>query len=95
VHGLPDEAVLEIPCLVNASGIFPLAVPEVPRSVWGLIAAVKNYEQLVVEAAVSGSREKALLALMAHPLVSDYDLAAPMLEEMLNANHLYLPRFFP
>jgi 6-phospho-beta-glucosidase len=100
-RGLPDEAVLEIPCLVNAGGIFPLAIlqttegGQLPQAVWGLIAAVKNYEQLVVEAAVSGSRQKALLALMAHPLVSDYDLAAPMLEEMLAANRAYLPQFFP
>jgi 6-phospho-beta-glucosidase len=94
VPGLPGDAVLEIPCLVNASGIHPLNVPAVPSSVWGLIAAVKNYEQLAVEAAVTGSRQTALLALMAHPLVGDYEVAGPLLDEMLAANRAYLPQFY-
>ena len=94
VDGLPDDAVLEIPCVVNASGIYPLRQPEVPRAVWGLVAAVKNYEQLTVEAAVNGSRELALLALLAHPLVGEYEVALPLLEEMLEANRHFLGRFF-
>jgi 6-phospho-beta-glucosidase len=91
---LPDDAVIEVPCLVNASGIFPLRQPEIPPAVWGLIAAVKNYEQLTVEAAVTGSREIALLALLAHPLVGDYEKAKALLAEMLEANRTYLPGFF-
>jgi 6-phospho-beta-glucosidase len=94
VSGMPDDAVLEIPCLVNASGIFPIRQPEVPRVMWGLISAVKTYEQYAVEAAVTGSRETALLALMAHPLVGEIEIAKPMLEEMLLANQTFLPRFF-
>jgi len=95
VDCLPDDAVIEVPCLVNASGIFPLRQPEIPRTVWGLIAAVKNYEQLTVEAAVTGNRDTALLALLAHPLVSDYEKAKTLLQEMLEANRAYLPQFYP
>ncbi|MGQ9793785.1 MAG: 6-phospho-beta-glucosidase [Anaerolineae bacterium] len=95
VPGLPDEAVVEIPCLVNATGIYALHVPQLPRAVWGLIAAVKNYEQLVVEAAVNGSRQAALLAMLAHPLIREYELAVPLLDELLAANRQYLPQFFP
>jgi 6-phospho-beta-glucosidase len=95
VPGLPDDAVLELPCLVNTSGIFPLRQPSVPQAVWGLVSAVKNYEQLTIEAAVTGSREKALLALLAHPLVGEYETAMPLLDEMLEANRTYLPQFFP
>lgn len=95
VPGLPDDAVVEIPCLVNATGIHALHVPQLPRAVWGLIAAVKNYEQLVVEAAVSGSRQVALLAMLAHPLIREYELAVPLLDELLAANRQYLPQFFP
>jgi 6-phospho-beta-glucosidase len=94
IKGLPDDAVVEIPCIVNASGIHALHVPELPRTVWGIIAAVKNYEQLAVEAAVTGSRETALMALLAHPLVKDYDIAMPLLDELLEANRAYLPQFF-
>jgi 6-phospho-beta-glucosidase len=94
VPGLPENAVLELPCVVNASGIFPLRMNAVPQEVWGLIAAVKNYEQLAVKAAVSGDRDTALLALMAHPLVGDYEIAVPLLDEMLEANRAYLPQFY-
>jgi 6-phospho-beta-glucosidase len=91
---LPDDAVIEVPCLVNASGIFPLRQRELPRAVWGLIAAVKNYEQLTIEAAITGNCDTALLALLAHPLVGDYEKAKALLAEMLEANRRYLPQFF-
>ncbi len=94
VSFLPDEAVLEMPCTINAAGIFPLVQPEIPKAVWGLVAAVKNYEQLTVEAAVTGDRKLALEALLAHPLVGDWDVAEKLLDEMLEANRAYLPRFF-
>jgi 6-phospho-beta-glucosidase len=92
---LPDDAVIEVPCMVNASGIFPLRQPDIPQAVWGLIAAVKNYEQLVVDAAVTGDRDTALLALLAHPLVGDYEKAKAILAEMLEANREFLPQFYP
>jgi 6-phospho-beta-glucosidase len=95
VPGYAPEAVFEIPCLVSASGIQPLSVPAIPAAVQGIIAAVKNYEQLAVEAALTGNRQTALFALMAHPLVGDYDIARPLLDEMLQANRAYLPQFFP
>jgi 6-phospho-beta-glucosidase len=94
VRMLPDEAVIETACIVNRSGIKPLALGEPPSSVWGLVCAVKNYEQLTVEAAVEGSREKALQALLAHPLIMDYDLARPLLDDLLEANRQWLPQFF-
>lgn len=94
VDMLPDDAVVEIPCVVNASGIQTIRQPSLPKPVWGLVAAVKNYEQLAVEAAVTGNRDAALLALLAHPLVHDYDIAKPLLSELLEANRSFLPQFF-
>ena len=90
---LPNDAVVELPCLVNSYGITPLTVGEVPKQIWGLIAAVKNYEQLAVEAALTGSVDLAEMALLAHPLVGDYEIIKPMLKEMLEANKQYLPQF--
>jgi 6-phospho-beta-glucosidase len=92
---LSDDAVIEVPCMVNASGIFPLRQPDIPRTIWGLVAAVKNYEQLTVEAAVSGDRDTALLALLAHPLVGDFEKAKAILVDMLEANREFLPQFYP
>ncbi len=94
VKFLPDDAVIETACIVNASGIKPLPQPDVPKFTWGMIAAVKNYEQLAIEAAMTGDRNLVLAALAAHPLVRDVDRALPMMEELLEANKQYLPNFF-
>jgi 6-phospho-beta-glucosidase len=49
---------------------------------------VKAHETLTIEAAMTRSRELALQALLAHPLVSDIDVAEPLLDEMLAAHGL-------
>lgn len=92
---LPDSAVVEIPCLVNRRGMSPLHVGQVPPMCWGLISAVKNYEQLAVEAAVEGDVTKMKWALLAHPLVREYELVEKLVPELLEANRQYLPQFFP
>ena len=90
---LPDCSVVEIPCLVNKRGMSPLNVGNVPDMCWGLIAAVKNYEKLAVEAAVEGSIRKMKLALMAHPLIREYELVEKLVPELLEANKDFLPQF--
>ena len=90
---LPDAAVVEIPCLVNRRGMAPIHVAHVPEMCWGLIAAVKNYEMLAVEAAVEGNVTKMKWALLAHPLVREYDLVEKLVPELLEANKEYLPQF--
>ena len=72
---LPGDAVIETACMVNAAGAAPVSFRSFPDSVWGLVSAVKNYESLTVDAAVTGDRDKALFALLAHPLILDLDLA--------------------
>ena len=80
--------------IFNASGVEGMQIPEGYKPFWGLISSVKEYEQLAVVAANTGSREIALQALMAHPLVRDYDVAVPLLNELLEANKKFLPQFF-
>ena len=91
---LPGEAVIETPCMINAAGVMPIAQEPPPKAVWGLIAAVKNYEMLAVEAAATGSRDMALLALLAHPLTGDYAISKKLLDKLLEVNKEYLPYFF-
>jgi 6-phospho-beta-glucosidase len=90
---LPDDVVVEVPAMVNRSGARPLPVEEVPPAVRGLMQAVKAYEQLTVEAALTGSRDAALLALVAHPLVPTVGIAEKLLDRVLEANRPYLPQF--
>jgi 6-phospho-beta-glucosidase len=61
----------------------------------GLVARCKAYERLAVEAAVSGSRETMIRALVANPLVGQYPLAEELADGLLAANRHFLPRFFP
>lgn len=91
---LPDDACIEVNCEVRGDGPVPVPVTVVPEAVKGLIHAVKTYEQLAIQAAVTGCRETALTALAHHPLVPSVNDAEAMLDEMLERNQAYLPRFF-
>ena len=90
---LPDDAVVEVPCAINRSGATPAVSAGLHRATGGLVAAVSAYERLAVEAAVTGNRETAFLALLAHPLISQIKPAEQLLDELLVANAAHLPRF--
>lgn len=91
---LPEDAVIEVNCVIGKDGAAPIGIVEAPLAVRGLICQVKAYEILAIEAAVEGNKDKALLALMNHPLVHDVKDAKGMLDEMLEAHREYLPAFF-
>jgi 6-phospho-beta-glucosidase len=91
VDGIPADASVEIACVVDRTGPHPLRFGEIPLPVRGLIQAVKAYESLTVQAAVEGSRRVAMQALMAHPLVPSWEVAEPLLDELLAANRPWLP----
>lgn len=93
LDGLPDDAVVEVPCRVGAEGATPLPLEPMPEHAAGLVRAVKAYERLTIEAALSGSRRTALLALLSHPLVGRLEVAEPLLDELLAAHAEHLPRF--
>lgn len=93
VDWLPDDAVIETACMVNAAGVRPINISPAPKAVRGLISAVKNYEQLAVEAAVTGSMETAEMALLAHPLVGDWEIIKKMLPKLMEANKQWLTNF--
>ena len=93
VSFLPDDASVETACIVNAAGIRPLKVSGIPAGVSGLIHAVKEYEQLAVEAAVTGDLRTAKLALLAHPLVREMEIIDALLPELMACNAAYLPQF--
>jgi 6-phospho-beta-glucosidase len=91
---LPDSAVVEIAARIDRDGAHPLPLAPLAPEMRALVQAAKAYEELTVEAAVSGDRRTALRALMANPLVGDWDIAEPLLDALLEANRVHLPRFF-
>jgi 6-phospho-beta-glucosidase len=89
----PDDWVLELPARVARTGIVPLPADPLPPVCFALIAAVKAYEQLTVEAAVHGDRQAAYQALLAHPLGPPADKVQAVLEDMLDTHRENLPQF--
>jgi len=93
VPGWPADWVAELPCRVSERGIDPLPARPLPPLAEGLVRAVKAYELLTAEAAVTGSKEAALQALVAHPLGPGADLAPAFWEDLLLTHAPYLPAF--
>ena len=90
----PADWVLEMPCKIDKAGIHPLPAEPLPPACFGLVAQVKMYELLAVEAAVHSDRNAAYQALLAHPLGPKADKVQEVLEDMLETNRQYLPQFW-
>ena len=93
--GLPDDAVVEIPARVDRDGAHPVPLSPLDPDMLGLVQQAKAYERLAVAAARTGDRTIALRALLANPLVRNWEIARPLLDELLAANRELLPRFSP
>ncbi len=94
VAGWPEDWVLEMACKVDKEGVHPLPAEPLPPACFGLLAQVKAYELLTVEAAVNGSRDLAYQALLAHPLGPTADKIQAVLDDMLITHRAYLPQFW-
>ncbi|GAA2423123.1 6-phospho-beta-glucosidase [Streptomyces glaucus] len=77
---LDAEAVVEVPCLVDANGAHPVAADPLPGHATGLVCAVKAVEREVLAAAESGSRAAAVKAFALHPLVDSVTVARRLVE---------------
>ncbi|WP_336109914.1 6-phospho-beta-glucosidase [Streptomyces sp. PTD9-10] len=77
---LDPDAVIEVPCLVDANGAHPVAVDPLPGHAAGLVCAVKAVEREVLAAAESGSRATAVKAFALHPLVDSVNVARRLVE---------------
>jgi len=93
VPGWPADWVAELPCRVSAAGLHPLPARPLPPLADGLVRMVKAYELLTAEAAVTGSVEAALQALVAHPLGPGADRAPAFWDDLLLTHAQYLPAF--
>ncbi|MDW4905854.1 6-phospho-beta-glucosidase [Streptomyces sp. ADMS] len=87
---LPDDAVIETQAAVGPKGAIPLAVEPVDPLYAGLIANVTAYEELALEAALHGGRNLVFRALLAHPLVGQYDYADTLTDTLISHNREHL-----
>ncbi|MFG3530270.1 6-phospho-beta-glucosidase [Streptomyces sp. NPDC047917] len=83
---LDADAVIEVPCLVDANGAHPVAVDPLPYHAVGLVTAVKAVERAVLDAAASGSRATAVKAFALHPLVDSVTVAGRLVDGYLKVH---------
>jgi 6-phospho-beta-glucosidase len=88
---LPADAVIEVPAAVGAGGPVPRPAAPLPPLLRGLVAHTSAYEELAVAAATRGGRDRVAAALLAHPLVGQFDLASQLTDRLLAENRAFLP----
>jgi len=83
IEGIDDDSAVEVSCIITKDGPKPIAMGKLPIGINGLVQTIKSFERLVVEAAVEGNYNKALLALTINPLVQSEKMAKVLLDELL------------
>ena len=90
---LPEDVAIETNCIIDSNGAHPINIGHVPTKIRGLMQAVKAYEELAVEAGVTGNYDTALQALTIHPLVPSAEIAKKILDDIIKENKEYLPQY--
>ena len=94
IDNLPLGATVETPAFVDGAGIHPVHVGALPEPIAELCRRELTVSQLCVDAAVEGSREKALQCLLLDPMVRDIQMAKDILEDTLVTFREHLPQFW-
>lgn len=81
--GLDAEAVIEVPCDVDARGAHPRPTPALAAYAQGVVTTMKDVERTTIEAATSGDLALARRALALHPLVDSVTTASRILDIQL------------
>jgi alpha-galactosidase len=98
IPNLPADSLVEVPCLVNANGVQPVHVGELPTHLAGLNRSHITVHQLTVEAALTGNRDALYQAVMLDPhtaSVLSLDEIWAMTDALIDAHGDALPRLTP
>jgi len=90
ITNLPEDMIVEVPGLVDANGVHGVPLGELPRGFAALLRNQVGVNDLTVEAALSGSRELALQALLVDPVVDDVAAAEKTLDAIVALQSEYL-----
>jgi alpha-galactosidase/6-phospho-beta-glucosidase family protein len=93
IKNLPRDAIIEGPCIVDKRGLTPIPMGELPRSFLGITHHLINWQELSVDAALSGDKDLLYQAILADPIVQDMDAAKKIMDELLVAHAKYMPQF--
>ncbi|QIK68891.1 6-phospho-beta-glucosidase [Erysipelothrix sp. HDW6C] len=93
VSNLPLNSAVEIACVITGNGPQPITVGPLNPKINGTIQTIKSFEQMTIEAAVTGNVDLAITALSSNPLCPSDRLAGIVVRELLEAHRDYLPQF--
>ncbi len=94
IDNLPLGCTVETPVVVDGAGIHPVHMGAFPEPVAALLRREVTASQLCVDAAIEGSREKALQCLLLDPCITDIETAKQVLDAYLTEYKDYLPQFW-
>ncbi len=96
ITNLPENACVEVPCLVNGYGVRPCRVGALPVQCAAMNMTNINVQLLTIEAAVTGKKEHIYQAAMLDPHTGselDIDTIKKMVDELLEAHKGWVPEF--
>ena len=93
VPNLPDESVVECPAIADGSGLRPVLLDPLPSGIAGILAARLAWVETTVEAALEGSRDKFVQALLLDGAVDSLATATALADDFLVAQADLLPQF--
>ncbi|WP_442603605.1 alpha-glucosidase/alpha-galactosidase [Paenibacillus sp. KN14-4R] len=96
ITNLPKEACVEVPCLVDASGVTPTFVGDLPPQCAALNRTNINTQLLTIEAAMTGKKEHIYHAALLDPHTSaelSIDEIVAMCDDLIEAHGNWLPAF--
>ena len=96
ITNLPPGCVVEVPCLVDGTGVHPCYVGDLPGQLAGLNRANVAVQELAVKAALEGDHEALYRAVALDPLTAATLSLADirrMVDEMTEALLPWMPQF--
>lgn len=97
ITNLPNNCCVEVPCLVDGTGIYPSYIGDLPPQCAALNRTNINVQELTIEAVLTGNREHIYHAAFLDPHTAaelDMDHIVAMCDELLVYNRKWLPNFF-
>jgi alpha-galactosidase len=90
IANLPRDCAVEVPIMADATGAHPISLGPLPEGAAKLLGQQVLVQQLAVEAAIHGSKELALQALLVDPVINSSDAAVKLLDELWEINKPYI-----
>ncbi len=96
ISNLPQEACVEVPCLINGNGVHPCSVGALPVQCAAMNMTNINVQLLTIEAAKTKKLEHIYQAAMLDPHTGselDIDTIKKMVDDLIVAHGDYLPKY--